>query len=357
MMKTRAPHAASAALAVGLFYCLAASAGPEKYAWEEVRPGEKVLFHVAATDDGQVRFHAASVDLKTEGVHVIVSPPRYIGAKTSRFAADMGADLAISGGFWTLITHKPLGLLVSAGKKWKEADDDIDYGFLAVARDGKAWISPPEEVMERLPDDMASAISGGPMIVREGQIGKVTGCGYICMKHPRAAVGLDQAGETLFMVVADGRQEGSASISLRTFAKFLIDIGVWNALNLDGGGSATLYVRDKGGVVNSPCEGKERSVMNSLVVILGTPQAPAASGVAAGPAREAGPVPVESSGDLITFTDGDFDEKGDIEYPPRVIHFAGVAGLFSALALLLAVSSVVIFIRRRRKRNGCDNHL
>jgi len=319
-----------------------------KYRWEEMKSGGKYLFYASDTKDGHVKFHVASVNLKMKGLKVVVSPPRYIGSKTSQFASAIKANFAINGGFWTLVTHHPLGLVVSEGRKWRDSKDDEEYGFLAVGDDGSAWISPPEEVVRGVSVRAANIISGAPMIVKGGRVGKVKGCGYICMKHPRSAVGLDRTGETLFLAVADGRQPDSASISLGTFAEFLIDIGVWDALNLDGGGSSTLYVKEKGGVVNNPCEGKERSVMNSLAVI-----------IEEGTERES---MLESNTNSITkdgkkinisqkkfFTEADFEKKGVIGFPPRFYHFAGI-GFFSIVVLVITLSSITMLFKRCRKR-------
>jgi len=49
------------------------------------------------------------------------------------------------------------------------------------------------------------------------------------------------------------------------FAEYLRKLGCEQAMNLDGGGSATLWVM--GNVMNSPSEGQERPGANSLVVV------------------------------------------------------------------------------------------
>ena len=55
-------------------------------------------------------------------------------------------------------------------------------------------------------------------------------------------------------------------MKLDELADLLIkDYGVYNALNLDGGGSATLWVL--GNVINSPSEGYERPSANALVLV------------------------------------------------------------------------------------------
>lgn len=69
-------------------------------------------------------------------------------------------------------------------------------------------------------------------------------------KHPRTAVGIDGHGEWI-LVVVDGRQPGkSIGMSLGEVTGLMISLGCQFALNLDGGGSSTMYLDGK--VVNSP---------------------------------------------------------------------------------------------------------
>ncbi len=63
----------------------------------------------------------------------------------------------------------------------------------------------------------------------------------------------------------DGRQAGlSVGMTFPEFAHYLVQLGCENAMNLDGGGSATLWVY--GQVMNSPSEGVERPGANAIVV-------------------------------------------------------------------------------------------
>jgi exopolysaccharide biosynthesis protein len=74
--------------------------------------------------------------------------------------------------------------------------------------------------------------------------------------HPRTAVALDRARKTLWLVVVDGRQPGtSEGMSLRELADQLVELGAWSAINLDGGGSSVMLLRDGEGppaVVSRP---------------------------------------------------------------------------------------------------------
>jgi exopolysaccharide biosynthesis protein len=52
---------------------------------------------------------------------------------------------------------------------------------------------------------------------------------------------------------------------LPELANFLLKLGCTDAMNLDGGGSSTLWYDGK--IRNHPCEGEERDVANSLVIV------------------------------------------------------------------------------------------
>jgi hypothetical protein len=87
-------------------------------------------------------------------------------------------------------------------------------------------------------------------------------------RHPRAAIGRDKRGR-IHIVVVDGRRPGySDGMTLQELADYLLAHGVADALNLDGGGSATLIVR--GEIANRPTDASgERAVANALVVVEG----------------------------------------------------------------------------------------
>ena len=73
----------------------------------------------------------------------------------------------------------------------------------------------------------------------------------------------------MYLVAVDGDQAASAGMTAEELASFLTGIGVSDALELDGGGSSTLYVRKEGGVVNSPSDGVQRPVANHLGITYG----------------------------------------------------------------------------------------
>ena len=90
-------------------------------------------------------------------------------------------------------------------------------------------------------------------------------------RHPRAAFGIDADGYA-YLVVIDGRFPGKADgASIFETAYICHLLGMTDAINLDGGGSTTLWT-EKTGVINYPCDNKkfdhegERTVPNLIIV-------------------------------------------------------------------------------------------
>ena len=106
-----------------------------------------------------------------------------------------------------------------------------------------------------------TAIGGGPTLVR---CGKALPLSDSLGRHPRSAIGWNK--DHFFMVVVDGRQrELSVGMTLSELAAYLVKRGCEEAINFDGGGSATIWVM--GNVLNSPSQGAERPAANALVLV------------------------------------------------------------------------------------------
>jgi Phosphodiester glycosidase len=116
-----------------------------------------------------------------------------------------------------------------------------------------------------------TALSGGPILVREGKrqrIPPAEGDDYesssMHERHPRSAIGWNE--QFYFLVQVDGRQPGrSVGMTLRELSEYMVRLGCREGMNLDGGGSSTLWF--DGQVRNQPCDGEERAVANALVLL------------------------------------------------------------------------------------------
>lgn len=108
----------------------------------------------------------------------------------------------------------------------------------------------------------------GPVLVNDGVIQSFANTSFAQGRHPRTAVGITNDNK-LLLVAVDGRSAASAGMSLPELAQVFTALGATRAINFDGGGSTTAWVRGEasGGVVNNPSDGQERTVTNAIAVI------------------------------------------------------------------------------------------
>ena len=222
--------------------------------------------------------------------------------RVSAFAADTGACVVVNGGFFSVERTPAMhaGLLVVDGVIEAPATrsvlrGDIRYetaraalgvmpdGFdiaWATSRDGQlqAWPEPPSHVPgspaelegEPAPWPVEDAVGAGPALVSNGQVRVSTNeevffGSAIPNTHPRTAAGIRGDG-TLLLVVIDGRQPVSRGVDLEQLAALMVDLGAEEALNLDGGGSSSLFVN--GELLNRPSGVTvAREVMSAVGVI------------------------------------------------------------------------------------------
>lgn len=174
---------------------------------------------------------------------------------TSEAAQRAGADAAINGSFFNMRTGGSVVFVqdqgtrvpLAEGKHYQDAALEIKpSGQLAV-------IKRPEAGWEAYTSE-STVLAGGPLLMYEGQIAEVPENAFNQNRHPRTAVGL--AGNKLIAVVVDGRNKNAHGMSTPELAAVMAGLGCTDAVNLDGGGSSTAWVKELG-VVNYPCDNKE----------------------------------------------------------------------------------------------------
>jgi exopolysaccharide biosynthesis protein len=119
------------------------------------------------------------------------------------------------------------------------------------------------------------AVGGRPVIVRGGlpSAEALDSSAFAVTRHPRTAAGIADRGRRLLLVTVDGRQpEWSVGMRLDELARLLVALGAEEAINLDGGGSTAMVVRDRAStrlrMVNRPSDREgERAVGNALAVV------------------------------------------------------------------------------------------
>ena len=70
----------------------------------------------------------------------------------------------------------------------------------------------------------------------------------------------------MLLLVVDGRQPGySTGMSLTALAELLLEFGAADAINLDGGGSSTMFLDGK--VVNKPSDAAGERPVSDVILI------------------------------------------------------------------------------------------
>ncbi len=134
----------------------------------------------------------------------------------------------------------------------------------------KTALTPVESDQSSPWKQAANIIGGGPQLVRNGRV-EITNAAekilpsFVSDGHPRTAIAKLKSGKIL-LVTVDGRQPGeSIGMSLTMLASLLLEFDATDAINLDGGGSTTMVIRNK--IANKPSDATgERPVSDAILV-------------------------------------------------------------------------------------------
>ncbi len=110
------------------------------------------------------------------------------------------------------------------------------------------------------------SVGGMPWLVDGGVVLAKNCSSYFCSRNPRTGIGI-RADGTILLVVVDGRRSSSIGMTLKQFGDYMLSLGATDALNLDGGGSSTMWVKGQG-VVNRPTDSSGERAVNNVVLVL-----------------------------------------------------------------------------------------
>jgi hypothetical protein len=241
-----------------------------------------------STPDGPQRWVVARLDLTRVALTLTPgtgSSPDEFEARTTTAALAQApaARLAVNASFYAVPPAAPapgtgrrldsVGLVVAGGRAFSppQSASRIVDGVLCISQDTVRILAGADcgDLSVR------EAVAAGPVLALEGQVaaGAQAPTDFATRRHPRTAIALSADGATGWIVVVDGRQSDSIGATLPELTAFLTGLGASAALNLDGGGSTTLAVRNTDGTIrllNRPIDGgipgRERAVATHLLV-------------------------------------------------------------------------------------------
>ncbi len=232
--------------------------------------------------------HVLVIDTKVKGMQFIVTPPQEnveggaIEAQTtSQFLEKFDLQIAVNGdGFFPWWSHSPVDYYPHVGDPVTPNGVAASYG--KVYADGLQDIRPEPTIyisrrgdisFNRAPNKIFDALSGDRMLILSGDV--ISDLNEKVLQ-PRTALGINQNGRWLYLIVVDGRQPFySMGATYKELAELLKSFGAFNAMSLDGGGSSTMVIQGANGqpvILNSPIDnyipGRERPVANHFGIYL-----------------------------------------------------------------------------------------
>lgn len=239
--------------------------------WEEISAAPPLHIHIAVVDlrDPQVRVKVSMgtkpVDIKPPWESTLLT----VGAMAERD----GLDLAVNGNIFTGKNNRKIlgrdypyftgnwaqciGYVMSDGVLAAEHPVEFFFPAVVVDRAGHVRI----QAFHQPPDDAWQIVGGRNWLVKEGRkvIQPANPGGKPAERIPCTAVGLNADATKMVMVVVDGRRPKiSRGMTPDELADEMIKLGCATAMDLDGGGSSTMVLRDGANgikLMNDPSDG------------------------------------------------------------------------------------------------------
>jgi exopolysaccharide biosynthesis protein len=184
--------------------------------------------------------------------------------KSERAGAPATTVPTTSAGYRAGVWSKTVGWAMSDGYLFSPKVR-ADWPAFWIDANGRAHLGDLKDV----PPNARQMVQGNVWLVRDGK--PVEPKGNAKVRHPRTIVGLDKSGTRLVLLTVDGRRPGTATgMNGAEMSAQVLRLGCTDAINLDGGGSATLVMYDPSDhqlkTMNQPSDLRERSVADVIGV-------------------------------------------------------------------------------------------
>ncbi len=248
-------------------------------------PLSGIFIHAETRTNPPTRLFVAEIDLTNPKIHLRVAPggpdPDGDGKwqttlmQPTKIAARENFDLVINGDFFDARAVKDAegtnsgyhagqwalteGAAMTDGKTWSVSSNARPC--FVVRKNHSVAI----EMLARPAAEDFEVIGGNVILVKDGKALPLKNK----IRHPRTVVGFNAEKTKLILLVVDGRKPGIAiGMNYEELAAEMLRLGCSDALNLDGGGSSVIAVRDaatgKIKILNAPTDGHERAVADVL---------------------------------------------------------------------------------------------
>ena len=248
----------------------------------KIQKGDKGIIHkqaqVKELYGGAQNINIIEIDGKKKGIRygIIAENPN---KKLSTMATEHHAKAAINGSYFNVREGQSICYLQLNGNlidttslsEFKQRTNGI-----VLIDKNKIAIEPWDKQKENSGTTYPNALASGPLMVKNGNICdfSTVSRSFVNTKHPRSAICITRDKKVLLITV-DGRfPENAIGVNIHEFAHLVKLLGAYDALNLDGGGSTSLWMdqAEENGIVNCPCDNRkfdhqgERRIANAIYV-------------------------------------------------------------------------------------------
>ena len=218
------------------------------------------------------------VNLHKRKVSILYNPKENI--QTSKQASAAKAIAAVNAGFFNIKDGGSMTYIRIGGKiadsdtanKWPKSINMTG----AVIFDIKGYLSISQAMPNSWFDthlEFPDILVTGPLLLKNKQKALLPQTSIVINKHPRTSIGIINK-HRIVLVTLDGRTPEAQGMTLLKLTDLMLSLRCRDAVNLDGGGSTTMWINGKtsNGVVNMPCDNKkfdhegERAVSDIFII-------------------------------------------------------------------------------------------
>lgn len=258
-----------------------------KLGWntKEITPGVQLSNkYFTSLFDTLENINILTVDLHDTAVQIKIAFNDSLLQPVSEFGKANNAIAAVNGNFFNTKIGGSVCYMRVDGRVINRTHDELngtlflpwlDTAAMAINGNRISIIIKPQNMnwTEHL-DTFSTVISAGPLLVWNNKIVPQQNHRFNNKRYSRTGIGLTKSNKLLIIAV-DGNAKESAGVTNKEFAKLFKTLKCVSALNFDGGGSTTMWVKGEAenGVINHPTDNKkydhfgERKVANAILIM------------------------------------------------------------------------------------------
>ena len=194
---------------------------------------------------------------------------------TSEFAEENSALAAVNGGFFDMdkggsvtyfeMNDTVINRNISKKNKWGKPKNLMNGVVILDKNDSIIIDYAKQEQFYETSKDENTVLVAGPVLYLNSKPVEMPDLKFVKKRHPRTC--LCTTDDSVVFITIDGRSKNAHGMNLYEVQDFLNSLKCIDAINLDGGGSTTMWIKDKG-IVNNPSDKKgERPVANALLIV------------------------------------------------------------------------------------------